>query len=317
MKAINKLHYSILPTPLHKLENLSKRFKTNIYCKRDDLTGFAFGGNKTRKLDYLIYEAIQNGANTIIAVGAYQSNFCRIAAAYGAATGLEVRLVLGGVKPERATGNLLLDNLFGAKIHDVESYEWDDWEKEADILTKKLERSGKKVYKMPIGGSTSTGAAGYVDCMREIKEFSDKENIYFKYIFHATGSAGTQTGLVLGKSETCYDATINGIAITKNAKQIAAEVEALCAETGRKIETGYRKEDIVVDDAYIGDYYGAETKEANEAISIFAKDEGILLDRVYSGKAAAGMIDYIRKGKIQSGENLLFIHTGGNIQLFK
>ncbi len=200
MKAINKLQYSILPTPLHKLENLSKRFKTNIYCKRDDLTGFAFGGNKTRKLDYLIYEAIQNGANTIIAVGAYQSNFCRIAAAYGAATGLEVRLVLGGVKPERATGNLLLDNLFGAQIHDVESYEWDDWEKEADILTKKLERSGKKVYKMPIGGSTSTGAAGYVDCMREIKEFSDKENIYFKYIFHATGSAGTQTGLVLGKS---------------------------------------------------------------------------------------------------------------------
>ncbi|MFA5012728.1 MAG: D-cysteine desulfhydrase family protein [Ignavibacteria bacterium] len=317
MKNNNKLHYSILPTPLHKLENLSKKFNTNIFCKRDDLTGFAFGGNKTRKLDYLIYEAIQNGADTIIAVGAYQSNFCRIASAYGAATGLEVRLVLGGVKPERATGNLLLDNLFGAQIHDVESFEWDDWEKEADVLMKKLEHSGKKVYKMPIGGSTSTGAKGYIDCMREIKEFSEKENIYFKNIFHATGSAGTQSGLVLGKSYTGYDARINGIAITKNAKQIAAEVEALCAEAESKIETGYRKEDIVVDDTYIGDAYGAETKEANEAISLFATNEGILLDRVYSGKAAAGMIDYIRKGKFNSGENLLYIHTGGNIQLFK
>ena len=317
MKTFNKLNYSILPTPLHKLENLSKRFNVNIYCKRDDLTGFAFGGNKTRKLDYLIYEAIQSGADTIIAVGAYQSNFCRIASAYGATTGLEVRLVLGGVRPEKATGNLLLDNLFGAKIHDVESFDWDDWEMEAEVLRKTLEEQGKKLYKMPIGGSTSTGALGYIDCMKEIKDFSKKEGIYFKEIFHATGSAGTQTGLVAGKSVTQYDVTINGIAITKNAKQIANEVETLCTETGEKIEAEVNYKDIVVDDKYIGDAYGAETKEANEAILLFAQDEGILLDKVYSGKAAAGMIDYVRKNKTDMKSNLLFIHTGGNIQLFK
>ncbi len=317
MKTFNKLHYSILPTPLHKLENLSKRFKTNIYCKRDDLTGFAFGGNKTRKLDYLIYEAIQSGADTIIAVGAYQSNFCRIASAYGAATGLEVWLVLGGIKTEKATGNLLLDNLFRAKILDVDSFNWDDWENEAKILKKTLESYGKKVYQMPIGGSTSTGALGYIDCMIEIIEYSIKEDVYFKNIFHATGSGGTQTGLVVGKSATGYNVLINGIAITKNAGQITNEVEALCTETAKKIETGFKKEDIVVDEGYIGESYGAETPEANEAISLFAREEGILLDGVYSGKAAAGMIDYITKGKINSEDNLLFIHTGGNIQLFK
>ncbi|MFA7361562.1 MAG: D-cysteine desulfhydrase family protein [Candidatus Kapaibacterium sp.] len=317
MKTFSKLHYSILPTPLHKLENLSKRFKTDIYCKRDDLTGFAFGGNKTRKLDYLIYEAIQNEADTIIAVGAYQSNFCRIASAYGAATGLEVWLVLGGIKPEKTTGNLLLDNLFGAKIHDVDSFNWDDWEKEAGELKKALEDQGKKVYQMPIGGSTRTGALGYIDCMKEIKEFSDKDNTYFRIIFHATGSAGTQAGLVVGKSITGYDTIINGFAITKNAKQITDEVEALCNETAWKIEKGFKKEDIVVDDGYIGESYGAVTREANEAISLFAREEGILLDGVYSGKAAAGMIDYIRKGKFNTEDNLLFIHTGGNIQLFK
>ncbi len=317
MRKFNKLKYSILPTPLYRLDNLSRVLNANIYCKRDDMTGFAFGGNKTRKLDYLVYEALEQGTDTIIAVGAYQSNFCRIASAYGAACGLDVRLVLGGKKPGKATGNLMLDYLFGAKIHDVDSYEWDDWETEARKLAAGLKAQGKKVYYMPIGGSTSTGALGYVDCMKEISDFSANEGIEFSNLFHATGSAGTQSGLVVGKCVYRWKGTINGIAITKNEKQIKDEVNILAEKTAALLETDFDINDIAVDDGYIGEAYGAETEGAKEAITLFARHEGILLDNVYSGKAAAGMIDYIRKGKISRKENVLFIHTGGNVQLFK
>ena len=317
MKNFNKLNYSLLPTPVHKLENLSKYLDSNIYCKRDDLTGFAFGGNKTRKLDYLIAEALENGSDTIVAVGAYQSNFCRIASAFGAACGLEVWLVLGGKKPDKATGNLMLDYLFGANIKDVDSFEWNDWEEAAKILEKELVADGKKVFLMPVGGSTKIGALGYIECMKEITEFSKKERIHFNNIFHATGSAGTQAGLVVGKTLTKWNGTINGMAITKNAQQIFKEVKVLSDETGKLFDILINENDIVVDDNYIGEAYGAETKGAKEAISLFAKREGILLDTVYSGKAAAGLIDYARKGKIRNSDNVLFIHTGGNIQIFK
>ncbi|MEI7483184.1 MAG: D-cysteine desulfhydrase family protein [Ignavibacteriota bacterium] len=316
-KIFNKLNYSLLPTPIHKLENLSRHLNANIYCKRDDLTGFAFGGNKTRKLDYLIHEAIELGADTIVAVGAYQSNFCRIASAYGAACGLEVWLVLGGKRPEKATANLMLDYLFGANIVDVDSYEWNDWEERARLLTRELDAKEKKVYSMPIGGSTKTGSLGYVDCMKEIKEYSDVNGIEFKNVFHATGSAGTQSGLVVGKTLMAWQGLINGIAITKNSEQITKEVKALSEETGKLFDIKINDADIIVDDYYIGEAYGIETDGAKEAISLFAKCEGILLDNVYSGKAAAGMIDYIRKGVFKSTDNVLFIHTGGNIQLFK
>jgi D-cysteine desulfhydrase family pyridoxal phosphate-dependent enzyme len=317
MIQFNKLNYSLLPTPLYKLDNLSNYLNANIYCKRDDLTGFAFGGNKTRKLDYLIKEALESGADTIVAVGAYQSNFCRIASAYGAANGLEVWLVLGGKKPKRVTANLMLDYLFGAKVKDVDSSEWNDWETEAKKLKNELVARDKHVYYMPIGGSTATGALGYIDCIKEIVDFSNMKDINFSNIFHATGSAGTQAGLVVGKTLTDWKGIINGIAITKNAKQIFNEVKVLANDTAGLFNLDIKDIDIVVDDNYIGDAYGAETEGANEAISLFAKLEGILLDNVYSGKAAAGMIDYIRKGKLKNSDNLIFIHTGGNIQLFK
>ena len=286
MKIFKKLNYSILPTPLHRLDNLSEHFKTNIYCKRDDMTGFAFGGNKTRKLDYLIAEAIEKGADTIVAVGAYQSNFCRITSAYGAVCGLEVWLVLGGKKPEKATANLMLDYLFGANVEEVDSYEWNDWEEQARILSKELTDKGKKVYSMPIGGSTKTGALGYIDCMKEIVEYSILEGINFESIFHATGSAGTQSGLVVGKAITYWKGRIIGIAITKDAKQIIKEVKTLTGETGKLFEVLINDADIIVDDNYIGETYGSETEDAKEAITLFAKMEGILLDNVYSGKAA-------------------------------
>lgn len=317
MNIKSRLNYSILPTPIHKLENLSRYLNANVYCKRDDLTGFAFGGNKTRKLDYLINEALETGADTIVAVGAYQSNFCRIASAYGAVCGLDVKLVLGGQKPEKATANLMLDYLFGAEIVDVDSCEWNDWEERAKMLAEELSQKGKNVYSMPIGGSTTTGALGYIDCMREIVDFSNKRKIEFKNLFHATGSAGTQSGLIVGKEITNWGGEINGIAITKDSEQLTNEVRLLSEVTGNIFNLKIDIKNILVDDNYIGEAYGAETNEAKEAISLFAKYEGILLDNVYSGKAASGMIDYILKGKTEKDANILFLHTGGNIQLFK
>lgn len=311
------LGYSLLPTRIHRLENISKLMNANIYCKRDDLTGFAFGGNKTRKLDYLIADAVKNKYDTIIAAGASQSNFCRIASAYGAATGLKTYLVLGGVKPDIPTGNLMLDYLFGAEIIHVGSEEWDIWEKEAVKLELYLTEKGRKVYRMPIGGSTPVGALGYVEAVREIADYSSVTGINFSNVFFPTGSAGTQSGLIAGKTISGLNSEINGIAITKNAKQITDEVSALTDGVFRILEIERPECVISVDDNYIGAKYGAFTESADEAVKLFAKKEGILLDYVYSGKAAAGMFDYIRKKKTSKNGNILFIHTGGNIQLFK
>ncbi len=317
LKKFRRLGYSLVPTPIHKLENLSKFFGANIYCKRDDMTGFAFGGNKTRKLDYLIAEAISQKADTLVCVGANQSNFCRIASAFGAASGLNVELVLGGKKPAVNTGNLMLDYLFGAKIKHVDSEEWDVWENEAIKLSEELRKKGKKVYWMPIGGSTTTGALGYVECMSEIMDFSRKNKIHFDGIVHPTGSGGTQSGLVVGKKLFGYDGKIIGMAVTKNTRQLTEEVITLSRETAHMLDTEIEDNTVIVDDNYIGKGYGAHTRSAEDAIKLFARKEGILLDYVYSGKAASGMLDYVRKKHFPKHSNILFVHTGGNIELFK
>jgi L-cysteate sulfo-lyase len=317
LKRFPKLNYSLTPTPIHKLENLSKFFGANIYCKRDDMTGFAFGGNKTRKLDYLVAEAIEQKTDTLVCVGANQSNFCRIASAYGSAEHLDVTLVLGGKKPLTATGNLMLDYLFGARITHIDSEDWDVWENEAIRISEDLRKKGKKVYWMPIGGSTHTGALGYVECMFEICDYSKKHKIDFDYLVHATGSAGTQSGLVVGKQLANWKGEIIGIAVGKSTHQLSEEVLTLSKETAALFETDVNKHSIKVDENYIGKGYGAHTKKAEDAIKLFARKEGILLDNVYTGKAASGMLDYLSRKHFEKNANILFLHTGGNIQLFK
>jgi len=309
---------SVLPTPLHKLENISKLFKANVYCKRDDLTGFAFGGNKTRKLEFLVADAKRKKADTLIGIGGVQSNFCRIASAAGAVYGLEVHLVLGGSKrPEKATANLLLDNLFGAKTYFVESEDWSDWENYEAELSDKLTKKGKKVYRMPIGGSSPVGALGYVKAFNEIMQDSKKMKIKFDYIFHATASAGTQSGLVVGAKLNNWNGKIIGFDVSKEKNILMSEIFKLSSKVAENFKVKINEKDILVDDGYMGEKYAAVTKKGIEAVEIFAKNEGIMLDYVYSGKAASGLLDYIRKGRFLKNENLLFLHTGGNIHLFK
>ncbi len=317
-----KLNHSILPTPINRLAKLSDKYSTNIYCMRDDMTGFAFGGNKTRKLDYLVYDAILQGADTLLAVGANQSNFCRITAGYGAANGLEVHLLLSGKPTIQPTANLYLDKLFGAVVHHTDAHENDAVEAQSLRLEQELKKQGKKVYRMPLGGSTPLGTMGYLGAFAEILEYSEKNNLQFDYIFLASGSGGTQAGLVLGQMISDWQGEIIGISVGRSADELKKVVANLAESALELLNTkeaniNSTSASATVDDHYIGEKYGAFTKWGSEAIEEFAQTEGILLDNVYTGKAAAGMLDYLRNGKVDKSKNILFIHTGGNIELFE
>ena len=317
LQNIPHLNYSIIPTPIMKLENLSKKYNANIYCMRDDLTGFAFGGNKTRKLDYLVYDAIQQGADTLLSVGANQSNFCRITAAYGAANGLDVQLLLSGKKEKNPKANLYLSHLFNATVTHTNAYENAEVEAESLLLEAELTKQGKKVYRMPLGGSTPLGTLGYLNAFDEILSFSKQSSINFDSIFLASGSGGTQAGLVLGKMISKWQGEIIGISVGRSATELHSVVDNLAKETAKLLYFESIETEFIVDENYIGEKYGAYTQAGKNAIKEFATNEGILLDNVYTGKAAVGLLDYIQKGKVDKSDNILFIHTGGNIELFE
>lgn len=317
LRSFPRLHNSLVPTPAHRLELLSNEHGVHVYCKRDDLTGFGFGGNKTRKLDFLVAEATALGCDTLIAIGANQSNFCRIAAAYGSAAGLGVHLVLGGTEPKTPTGNLRLDHLLGVTCYHIDSSNWNDWAHEAEQLEAELARRGKKVYRMPVGGSTSRGALGYVDAFSEILEDQSRLGVEFDAIVHASSSAGTQAGLVVGQAIAEWPGRIIGVSVAKPRAELEKDVLDVARATAAELDAGVDASNIVADDSHIGAGYAARTPGCEKAVALFARRLGIFLDYVYTGKAAAALIDYLREGRFQPGAHVLFIHTGGNIELFE
>jgi D-cysteine desulfhydrase family pyridoxal phosphate-dependent enzyme len=306
---------SLLPTPCHRLDRLSKDVGLEIYCKRDDLTGFGLGGNKTRKLELLIGEAMEQGCDTLVTCGGVQSNFCRLTAAAGVAAGMQVHLVLGGGRPEKETGNLILDRLVGADIHHVSSSRWDDWEAKSDALVEELDSKGRKVFRIPIGGSVPTGAIGYVSAFLEILKDEERLGVSFDHIIHATGSGGTQAGLVAGKTLTGWMGRISGISVSAGREEMEELIYELASNTAALLGGRVDRGSVQVDDRFIGPGYGVSTPEGEEAIRIFARQEGVFLDRVYTGKAASGLLAGIRKGEITGGR-VLFLHTGGQPELF-
>ncbi len=317
LSSFASLRNSLLPTPIHRLDGLSDEYGADVYCKRDDLTGFGFGGNKTRKLDFLLPHALSLGSDTLIAIGANQSNFCRMAASYGVASGLEVHLVLGGREPEHPTGNLRLDHLLGVACHHVDSSDWDDWTREAEGLERKLTCQGKRVYRMPVGGSTPRGALGYVDAFGEILRDQSRLGVEFDAILHASSSAGTQAGLIVARAIAGWQGDIIGISVAKGQAELEQEVLALARATAAELGACVEASSVVVDERYMGPAYAVRTPECEEAVALLARREGIFLDYVYSGKAAAALIDYLRKGRFDKGAGVLFIHTGGNVELFE
>lgn len=311
----SRLPLSIVPSPCHRLDYLSKTYGVEIFCKRDDMTGFGFGGNKSRKLEFLMGEAIARGCDTLVTCGGIQSNFCRLTAAAGAVAGMEVHLVLGGDRPLNSTGNLVLDRILGAEIYHVESIDWSAWEEETDRVAARLESNGKKVFRMPIGGSVPLGVAGYTSVFLEILRDQESLGTSFDHIIHASGSGGTQAGLVVGKEMCGWKGKISGISVSMEKTALEDTVYRLALETASLLGGAVKQEAVSCSDRFIGQGYAIRTPAAEEAISVFARREGIFLDHVYTGKAASALIRWLEKGEL-TGERVLFLHTGGQAELF-
>lgn len=310
-----KIPLSLTPTPCHRLNHISDQYGVEVFCKRDDLTGFGFGGNKSRKLEFLLAEALEHDCDTIVTSGGIQSNFCRITAAAGAYAGLTVHLLLGGRNPEKSTGNLILNEILGAKLHFMESDEWQAWEDETLRITQELESQGLKVFTIPIGGSVPMGALAYTMAFLEILDDQERMGISFDHIIHASGSAGTQAGLVAGKSLTGWQGNIFGISVGMEKASLEEKVAALANQTAHLMGGRANPEGVVVYDTHIGEGYAIHSKEGQDAIDLFAVKEGIFLDHVYTGKAAAALMDWLEDGRLK-GKNVLFLHTGGTPELF-
>ncbi len=319
---IPRLHFAHLPTPIEELPRLSEFLGgPRILIKRDDQTGLAFGGNKTRKLEFLVAEALEQGADTLITGGALQSNHCRQTAAAAARFGLDCILVLNGEMPAQPSANLLLDQLFGAQIVNVR--ERADRDKALQETYDKAVTAGKKPYLVTYGGSSPTGALGYAFAMEELMEQlrdfrSLKDFGSLDWIVFGTSSGGTHAGLVLGQRVFGFKGKVLGISIDEPEEWLKARVSELASDASEKL--GQRIEfthaDVLANADYCTVGYGVLTDAEREAVRLFAKYEGLLLDPVYTGRAAAGMIDLIRKGFFKKDETILFWHTGGQPALF-
>ncbi len=314
-----KVSLGYFPTPLIELRRLSAKLAgPKIYMKRDDNTGLALGGNKTRKLEYIMGDALAKGADTVITAGAIQSNHCRQTAAAAASLGLECHLVLGGEEPKQPQGNLLLDKIYGCHIH------WaGENRKGEDIpsLVEQLKTEDKTPYVIPYGGSNENGAAAFVAAYKELEIQRQNLNVTFTHIIFASSSGATHAGLMLGNKISDNHCQIIGINIDKGEMDkvpFDQHIITLANNTAKliKADFSFTEEDLILNSAYVGEGYGVIGELENEAIAMTAQNEGILLDPVYTGRAMGGLIDMIRSGQIKPTDNVLFWHTGGAPALF-
>ena len=308
-----------LPTPVEALSRLSRQLGgPHLIIKRDDQTGLAFGGNKTRKLEFLVGDALAQGADTLVTAGAAQSNHCRQTAAAAAKAGLRCELILNGNKPDLPNGNLLLDHLFGAGEH------WIDRSQRAVMLRELPERlraQGSKPYVIGVGGSNGIGATGYVVAMIELMDQLRAAGQSADHILFGTSSGGTQAGIELGARLAGFTGKLHGLSIDKNDPEhleYEEEVARIANDCAAYIGANARfaKEDIRVVYGYMGEGYGIVGDLEREAIRLMARCEGIVLDPVYAGRAFGALIDLIRKGTFAPDETVLFWHTGGAPALF-
>ena len=318
-KNLPRENLGFFPTPIVELRKLSNFLKgPRIFMKRDDHTGLAMGGNKTRKLEFLLGDAIKKDADTLITAGAVQSNHCRQTAAAAAVCGLECHLVLGGKKPDHINGNLLLDQLFGANI--IWGGKFRKGENIPEIY-KLLKDQGRSPYIIPYGGSNIIGAASFIEAVRELNSQWIKINDKLTHIVFASSSGGTHAGLILGKRIYRQNYQILGINIDKDEtydipldKYIIKLAEETASHLG--LNELFNKEDLLLCSDYTGKGYGIVGELENEAISLLARQEGILLDPVYTARAFGGLIDKIIKKEITKSDTVLFWHTGGNPSIF-
>ena len=311
-----------LPTPLERLDRLTKELGgPEIWIKRDDCTGLSTGGNKTRKLEFLMAEAELQGADMVMTQGATQSNHARQTAAFAAKLGMACHILLedrtgSNNANYNHNGNVLLDHLHGATTEKRPGGL--DMNAEMEKVADGFRAEGKSVYTIPGGGSNPTGALGYVNCAFEMLAQFNECGLKVDHIVHATGSAGTQAGLVTGLKAMNAQIPLLGIGVRAPKPKQEENVYNLAVATAEKLGCPgvVAREDVVANTDYVGEGYGIPTESGLEAIAMFAELEAILLDPVYSAKGAAGFIDLCRKGHFKKGERVVFLHTGGSVALF-
>lgn len=312
MKLPPRIQVALLPTPIETAPRLSKSLGgPQIIIKRDDLTGLAFGGNKTRKLEYILAEAQAEGAQTLVTVGSIQSNHARQTAALATRFGMECILVLSGKQPQIPTGNVYLDHLLGAEIV------WCERPQRDEVFQRtftKAQKDGRHPYLMPLGGSTPTGTLGYTFAMEELIN----QGVQAEWVIVGSSSGGTAAGMVLGAKLFGFKGKILSISIDEPEQDLKENIASLASQAALLLDENITISpgEVFVNANYLGGGYAVVGDVEKEAIHLFARQEGILLDPVYTGRAAAGMIDLIRKGFFKSDETVLFWHTGGTPALF-
>jgi len=313
---VRRVPIAFLPTPLVEMRRLTEELGgPRIFVKRDDQTGLATGGNKARKLEFLIAEALGEGADTVLTTGAAQSNHARQTAAAGAMYGLRSVLVLRGSRPDHWNGNLLLDDLLGARVH------WAGAKPLQETMTEvamEEKAAGRRPYLIPLGGSNRVGALGYVAAMEELMDQIEELELDVDAIVFATSSGGTQAGMMVGAKALGFRGQLVGISVDKTEKGLKTILAELVPQTAEYLGLGlsFDEADLVVYDDYVGEGYGVLGDPEREAIRLLAKVEGLLLDPVYTGRAMAGLLDLISKGVLGPEQTIIFWHTGGTSALF-
>lgn len=314
--SVRRVPIAYLPTPLVEMKRLSQELGgPRLFVKRDDQTGLATGGNKARKLEYLIAEALDQGADTVLTVGAVQSNHARQTAAAAAMHGLRCVLILPGSDPADWSGNLLLGDLLGARVHWAGGKPLHETMMEVAV---EEESAGRHPYLIPLGGSNPLGALGYVAAMEELMGQLKERDLDVDAIVFASSSGGTQAGIMVGAKALGFDGRVVGISVAKTESGLREILQELLPETAEilGLDLSFDETDFSVYDDYVGEGYGVMGAPEREAIRLVASTEGILVDPVYTGRAMAGLLDLIRRGVYGPSETVIFWHTGGIPALF-
>ena len=311
-----RIRLGFLPTPLEELPRLTRTLGgPRLFIKRDDQTGLAGGGNKTRKLEFAVAEALNQRADTLVTVGGVQSNHCRQTAAAAARCGLRCVVVLRGHAPTAPNGNLLLDYLLGARV----VFSGDRTrESVAEDVIKEQQTAGHRPYFIPVGASNETGALGFVAALEELDGQLKEQKLHVDRVVFGSSSFGTQAGLCVGAKAIGFEGQITAVAIDSSRVELQAGVAAIADATAHRLglPLSFRPEEAIGFDGYLGAGYAIMGEPEREAISLLARTEGILLDPVYTGRAMAGLIDLVRKGEFTKSETIVFWHTGGSAALF-
>jgi len=316
-----RANIAALPTPIQFLSNLTKKLGgPKIWVKRDDLTGVAFGGNKARKLEYIMGDALEKKADVIVTGAGFQSNWCTQTVAAAKKLGMDIYLVKKAPHEDFDTkdwdGNHLLHHMMGAHVKTVPD---EKFMETMESTVEQLKKEGRNPYFTPVGGSDPIGASAYMNAVLELSYQANKEGIHFDSLIHATGSGGTQAGLVMGAKAFNTGIKIIGAAVGWTEKEAQIEkVRAIVEESKKKYSLDFQlnDEDLIVYNEYVGGGYGFMSDAKLEAVKMLAETEGLLIDPVYTATAMACLIDMVRKGKFKKTDNILFLHTGGAVALF-